>query len=300
MLDGVMPAMVTPFDERGEVDLGATESVVERCIEAGVDGLSILGSTGEFPHLSTGERREFAERVIELVDGRVKVVVGVGSSSTREAVELARHAGQHGADATLCVPPFYFKVGEKALFRHFATVARATELPLLVYNFPMLTGVDLSPKLIARLASELPNVAGLKDTVTEHAHTLEVLGEIKPAHPEFSVLVGFEEQILPNLLAGGDGAISGLANVAPELFVGLVRAFRAGDLEEAADRHRRILALLRLGRLSDPVVGAVKAAMQRLGVGISPTVRGPALPFEAHEELDGVLESAGLRVADSA
>lgn len=294
-----MPAMVTPFDEQGGIDLGATERVVERCIEAGVDGLSILGSTGEFPHLSAEERRWFAERVIGMVDGRVEVVVGVGSTSTREAVELARHTGEHGADATLCVPPFYFKVGEKALFRHFSAVARATELPMLVYNFPLLTGLDLSPKLVERLASDLPNVAGLKDTVTEHVHTLDVLGEVKAAHPEFSVLVGFEEQILPNLLAGGDGAISGLANVAPELFVGLVRAFREGDLEEAADRHRRVLALLRLGSLSDPVVGAIKAAMQRLGVGIRPEVRGPALPLarDSHDELDAILESAGLGTA---
>lgn len=299
MLDGIMPAMVTPFDARGEIDAEATEAVVERCIEAGVDGLSILGSTGEFPHLSVEERRSFAERVIGLVDGRVRVVVGVGSTSTREATEFARHAEGRGADATLCVPPFYFKVGEKALFQHFAAVARATELPMLVYNFPLLTGLDLSPKLVSRLASEVPNIAGLKDTVTEHAHTLDVLGEVKPENPEFSVLVGFEEQILPNLLAGGDGAISGLANVAPELFVGLVRAFRDGDLEEAADRHRRVLALLRLGKLSDPVVGAVKAAMQRLGVGLSPEVRGPALPFssEAYDELDGILDSAGLRTA---
>ena len=301
MIDGIMPAMVTPFDERGEIDAGATEMVVERCIDAGVDGLSILGSTGEFPHLGFEERQDFAERVIEIVGGRVKVVVGVGSTSTREAAELARHAAGAGAgaDATLCVPPFYFKVGEKALFRHFSTVARAAELPMLVYNFPLLTGLDLSPRLVSRLASEVPNIAGLKDTVTEHTHTLDVLGEVKSANPDFSVLVGFEEQILPNLLAGGDGAISGLANVAPELFVGLVRAFREGDLAEAADRHRRVLALLGLAKLSDPVPGAVKAAMQRLGVGISPSVRGPALPLppESYEEMDGILESAGLQSA---
>jgi len=302
MLDGIMPAMVTPFDERGGIDFAATESVVERFIGAGVDGLSILGSTGEFPHLSAGERRDFAEKVVGIVDGRVKVVVGVGSTSTREASELARHAGEIEADATLCVPPFYFKSGEKALFRHYSAVARASGLPMLVYNFPLMTGLDLSPKLLSRLASETPNVAGIKDTVTEHAHTLDVLGEVKSAHPDFSVLVGFEDQILPNLLAGGDGAISGLANVAPELFVGLVRDFRKGDLAGAAKKHRRILNLLGLGRLSDPVVGAVKAAMGRLGVGISPEVRGPALPLpgDAYGELDGILESAGLEVPGGA
>lgn len=300
MLDGIMPAMITPFDELGEIDYEATERVVEHCIGAGVDGLSILGSTGEFPHLSAEERRGFAERVIRLVEGRVKVVVGVGSTSTREAADLAQHAGDRGADATLCVPPYYFKVGEKALFRHFSAVARAADLPMLLYNFPLMTGLDLSPKLVSRLASELPNVSGLKDAVKEHSHTLDVLGEVKPENPEFSVLVGFEDQILPNLLAGGDGAISGLANVAPELLVGLVRAFREGNLAEAADRHRRVLALLGLGGLSDPVVGAIKAAMQRLGVGIAPEVRGPALPLpsDTYDELDSILESAGLRLKD--
>ena len=302
MLDGIMPAMVTPFDERGEIDPQATEAVVERCIEAGVDGLSILGSTGEFPHLSADERRRFAERVVETVAGRTKVVVGVGSASTDEAASLAAHAESVGADAVLCVSPFYLKVGEKALFKHFSTVAGATRLPVMVYNFPLLTGIDLSAKLVARLASETENIAGIKDTVTEHSHTLEVLGEVKPAHPDFSVLVGFEEQILPNLIAGGDGAISGLANVAPELFVGLVRAFREGNLEEAAERHRRVLNLMRLGDLSDPVMGAVKAAMQRLGVPISPEVRGPALPAapEVYGEIDSVLESARLSLKDSA
>lgn len=298
MLDGIMPAMITPFDKQGEIDYEATEKIVERFIEAGVDGVSILGSTGEFPHLGVEERREFAERVIALAGGRIKVVVGVGSTSTREAASLARHAAESGAYATLCVPPFYFKLGEEALLQHFSGVARATELPMLVYNFPLMTGLNLSPRLVARLASEVPNVTGIKDTVTEPSHTLDVLGEVKAANPEFSVLVGFEDQILPNLLAGGDGAISGLANVAPELFVGLVRAFREGELAEAADHHRRILALLGLGGLSDPVVGAVKAAMSRLGVEVSPWVRSPALPLpsEAYDELDGVLNSAGLQV----
>lgn len=290
--------MVTPFDERGEIDLAATERVVEHCIEAGVDGLSILGSTGEFPHLDPAERRNFAERVVGMVRGRVRVVVGVGSTSTRESAEFARHAADSGADGTLCVPPFYFKLGEKALYEHFARVARSAEIPMLVYNFPLMTGVGLSARMISRLSTDIPNVEGLKDTVTEHSHTLDVLWTIKPSNPDFSVLVGFEEQILPNLLAGGDGAISGLANVAPALFVGLVRSFREGDLAGAADHHRRVLTLLGIGGLSEPVVGAIKSAMQRTGVGISPAVRGPALPLDpdSYDELDGILESAGLRV----
>src|ERR671915_2563871 len=165
MFKGLMPAMVTPFDDRGEVDLAATEAGIERFIEAGVDGISPLGSTGEFSHLTGEERKRFAEEVTRIVAGRVPLVIGVGAAGTKEMVELARHAQGAGADAVLVVSPFYWKVGEEALFRHFAAVAEAVGIPVVVYNLPMLTGIDLSPSLIARVATECPNVVGIKDTV---------------------------------------------------------------------------------------------------------------------------------------
>ncbi|HSL00246.1 MAG TPA: 4-hydroxy-tetrahydrodipicolinate synthase [Rubrobacteraceae bacterium] len=294
MFGGLMPAMVTPFDEKGEVDLDAAEAVIERFLEAGVDGISPLGSTGEAAHLMFDERKRFAEAVVEMVGGRVPLVVGVGASGTRETVELARHA--EGADAVLVVSPFYWKVGEEALFEHFATVARSVDMPVMVYNLPMLTGIDLSPALVARLAQECPNVVGIKDTVTEYGHVVAVLREVKPARPDFSVLSGWEDLILPSLLAGADGSICALANVAPKLFVDLVHSARDGDLTRAAELHRRVLALTALGALSDTPLGAVKLAMKKLGVPLSPTVRGPALPAppEAEEGIEAVLEEAGL------
>jgi 2-dehydro-3-deoxy-D-pentonate aldolase len=167
MFGGLMPAMVTPFDERGEVDLGATEAVIERFIEAGVSGISPLGSTGEASHLTADERKRFAEEIVRIVGGRVPLVVGVGATGTRETVELARHAEEVGTDAVLVVSPFYWKVGEEGLFQHFATVAESVDIPVMIYNLPMLTGIDLSPSLIGSLAGEYPNVVGIKDTVTE-------------------------------------------------------------------------------------------------------------------------------------
>ncbi len=296
MFSGLMPAMVTPFDERGEVDLGATEAVVERFIEAGVDGISPLGSTGEFSHLTADERKRFAKEVAKIVASRVPLVVGVGSSGTREAVELARHAEGVGADGVLVVAPFYWKVGEEALFGHFAAVAEAVGIQVLIYNLPMLTGVDLSPSLIARLADECPNVTGLKDTVTEYYHTVDVLREVKRMRPDFSVLAGWEDLILPSLLAGADGSICAFANVAPELFVELVKSARNGDLTKAAELHRRVLSLMALGAHSDPPIGAIKLAMKKLGVPISPAVRQPALPVpqEAQGKVEAVLYDAGL------
>src|ERR671917_1394746 len=278
MFSGLMPAMVTPFDERGELDLAATEAVIERSIEAGVSGISPLGSTGEATHLTFDERKRFTGEVVGIAGGRVPVVVGVGTSGTRETVELARHAEEAGADAVLVVSPSYWKVGEEGLFWHFSTVAESVDIPVVIYNLPMLTGVDLSPSLIGSLAGEYPNVVGIKDTVTEYNHVVGVLQEVKPARPDFSVLCGWEDLILPSLLAGADGSICAFANVAPELFVGLVRSARDGDLERAAELHRRVLSLLTLGQYSDPPIGAIKVAMKKLGVPISPAVRRPTLP----------------------
>lgn len=170
MFKGIMPALVTPFDEEGELDFRATGAILDRHIEAGVDGMVALGSTGEFSHLEGGERRYFAEKVAELVNGRVPLIVGVGSSGTREAISLAQHAEKSGADAVVAVSPFYWKVGEEALFRHFANISESVSIPTLIYNFPMLTGVELSPALIRRIAEECPNVAGIKDTVQVYTH----------------------------------------------------------------------------------------------------------------------------------
>jgi 2-dehydro-3-deoxy-D-pentonate aldolase len=132
-----------------------------------VDGISALGSTGEFSHLTNEERRRLAEELAKIVAGRVPLLIGVGASGTKEAVELARHAEGVGADGLLSVSPYFWKVGEEALFTHFATVAESVDIPVLVYNLPMLTGIDLSSGLLARIAAECPNVVGLKDTVTE-------------------------------------------------------------------------------------------------------------------------------------
>ncbi len=296
MFDGLMPAMVTPFDARGELDFGATEAVIERFIEGGVSGISPLGSTGEATHLTFDERKRFAEEVVRLVAGRVPLVVGVGSSGTREAVELAGHAEGVGADAVLVVSPFYWKVGEEALFNHFATVANSVEIPILLYNLPMLTGIDLSPALISRLAAERPNVVGIKDTVTVYAHTVAVLQEVKAQRPDFAVLSGWEDLVFPSLLAGADGSICAFANVAPRLFVDLVRSTQEGDLDTAARLHRRVLKLATLGAYSDPPIGAIKLAMKVLGVPISPTVRGPALPADegAREGVEAILEDVGV------
>jgi len=187
----------------------------------------------------------------------VPLVVGVGAAGTREAVELARHAEGAGTDAVLAVSPFYWKAGEEALFRHLTTVAESVQIPVLVYNLPMLTGIDLSPSPIARIAAACLNVSGLKDTVSEYYHTVGMLREVKCMRPDFSVLSGWRDLILPSHLAGADGSICAFANVAPEQFVNFVSSTRDGDLVRAAELHCRVLSLVTLRMYSDPPISVI-------------------------------------------
>jgi len=175
-------------------------------------------------------------------------------------------------------------------------VAESIDIPVVIYNLQMLTGIDLSPSLVGRIAAECPNVSGLKDTVTEYFHTVGALREAKRLRPDFSVLSGWEDLILPSLLAGADGSICALAKVAPKLFVELVHSAQSGDLAKAAELHRRVLSLITFGVYSNPPISAIKLAINKLGVLIFPAVRGPALlvPEEAHEKVEGVLREAGL------
>lgn len=262
--------------------------MTEHAIAAGVDGVVVLGSTGEFTHLGRAERRAAAQVTTTTAAGRVPVIVGVGAAGTREAAELASEAADVGADAVVAVSPYYWRVGDDGLADHFVAVADATDLPTLIYNFPLLTGHDLGPDLVCRLAASRPDIVGIKDTVTECAHTVTVLREVRKVRPDFAVLVGFEDQILPAMLAGADGAISGLSNVAPDLFVALMRAAAGNDLAAAAALHRRVLALMELYELSSPGMGAVKAAMAARGLLDSAAVRGPASPV-APRDRDAVL-----------
>ena len=255
MFGGLMPAMVTPLRRAGEMDLAATEVVIERFIEAGVNGISPRVVPAK---LHTSQPTSEALRRGGHEDRR-------WPRAGRDRGRLQRHAGDRrarqpraaGADAVLVVSPFYWKVGEEGLFRHFATVAEAVDIPVVVYNLPMLTGIDLSPSLVARIAAECPNVVGLKDTVTEYLHTVAVLREIKPSRPDFSVLSGWEDLILPSS-SPEPTAPSVLSRTSPpsssSTWSRQKRPDEGGRAAPAGTHPRDT------GRYSDPPIGAIKVA----------------------------------------
>jgi 4-hydroxy-tetrahydrodipicolinate synthase len=265
--------LLTPMADDASVDATAVAGHVRRLLDGGVDGLVALGTTGEFADLTAGERTEVIAATVSAAAGRVPVLVGVGAVGTTMACAYARAAEAAGADAVLSLPPLYWKLSESALARHFAAVCEATSLPVLLYDFPALAGTALTPALVERVVRELPQVVGIKQSGAELRVTHQVLARVKTLRPDFSVLTGAAELVLPGLLAGTDGTIAAIANVSPEPLTALLAAVRAGDLTAAAAQHQAVLRLLAIPALSAPPILALKVAAAAFGSPLAAVVR---------------------------
>jgi 4-hydroxy-tetrahydrodipicolinate synthase len=278
VFEGVLTALVTPL-RGGEIDEPALRALVERQIEAGVDGLVPCGSTGESATLSHAEHRRVVEIVVEAAAGRTRVVAGTGSNNTREAIELTLHAKQAGADGALLISPYYNRPTQDGIVAHYAAIARETGLPLIVYNVPARTGSNILPATMARLA-DIEHVVAAKEAC---GNVGQIAAAIAACPPEFRVLSGDDALTLPLLAIGAVGVISTSANVAPAEVCRLVRSFRAGDVEGARRLHYRLLPLFdALFCETNPI--PVKAAAAMLGW-IGDEIRLPLTPLsDAHRE----------------
>jgi 4-hydroxy-tetrahydrodipicolinate synthase len=266
---GSYVAIVTPFRD-GKLDRAAYERLIDFQIESGTNGIVPCGTTGESATLSHDEHEELIKLTIELVRGRVPVIAGTGSNSTREALRLTAGAKAAGADAVLLITPYYNKPSQQGLFEHYKAINDEVDIPQVVYNVPGRTGVSLAPTTIFRLA-ELKNVAAVKDATGSMDWTSEVCGGC-----DLAVLSGDDSATLPMISLGATGVISVLANVAPKMMADLVRLALAGDYVAARQLHHRYFRLMKALFLeSNPM--PVKAAVEMLGM-IGPELRAPLTP----------------------
>lgn len=268
MLKGILTALLTPFRD-GAIDVPALHGLIEWQISEGVHGLVICGTTGEAATLTDAERCQVIEASVRQVAGRVPVIAGAGSSSTAAAIQQARFAKEIGADAALVVTPYYNRPDQEGLYAHFAAIAEAVQLPILLYNVPKRTGVDLGQAVIARLAA-LPNIIGLKDATGDLAR-LALLRAACGA--DFVLLSGDDASQLGFLAHGGQGCISVTSNVAPRACAALQEAALAGDYATARGLDAR-LALLHEALFAAPSPGPAKFACAHLGL-CQPDVRLP-------------------------
>ncbi len=277
---GIIPPVSTLFTADGRLDEQGSAALIDHMIDAGVDGLFFLGSGGEFSQLNTAERKAIAEFAIAHVKGRVPVLIGTGGTNARETIELSQHAQQAGADGIVVINPYYWKVSEANLTRYFEQVADSVTLPVILYNFPALTGQDLTPQLVKTLVDSRANIVGIKDTIDSVAHLRSMVLTVKAAHPHFVVLCGYDDHLFNTLLLGGDGAISASGNFAPQVSVNLLQAFRDGDLARAAQYHQTLLQIPQMYQLDTPFVNVIKEAISLCMRPVSTHVLPPAGPLD--------------------
>lgn len=281
LFTGIIPPVSTIFTADGQLDKQGTAALIDDLIAAGVDGLFFLGSGGEFSQLSAEERKTIAQFAIDHVDRRVPVLIGTGGTNARETIALSQHAQQAGADGIVVINPYYWKVSEANLIRYFEQVADSVTLPVMLYNFPALTGQDLTPALVKTLADSCSNIVGIKDTIDSVAHLRSMIHTVKAAHPHFTVLCGYDDHLFNTLLLGGDGAISASVNFAPQVSVNLLKAWRDKDVAKAAEYHQTLLQIPQMYQLDTPFVNVIKEAIVLCGRPISTHVLPPASPLDA-------------------
>ncbi|WP_417912226.1 4-hydroxy-tetrahydrodipicolinate synthase [Candidatus Electronema sp. TJ] len=274
-IQGAITAIVTPMRD-GKVDEESLVNLINFQIESGIHGLVPCGTTGESATLSFAEHKRVIELTVKTVAGRVPVIAGTGANNTLEAIELTESAKESGADAVLSVVPYYNKPSQEGLYRHFKAIAEAVDIPMVVYNVPGRTVVNMTPATVARLA-ELPNVIGIK----EACGCLNQISEIIRICPkDFIVLSGDDFTSMPTVLIGGKGVISVVSNVMPKAMAELMEASLRGDLAAAKEIHYKLFPLMGT-MFCYPSPAPAKQAAHLLGKIASPEVR---LPMTAMDE----------------
>lgn len=291
MLRGSMTALVTPFRKDGSLDEKAFRSFIEWQIAEGTKGLVPVGTTGESPTLSHDEHREVVRICVEVAKGRVPVVAGAGSNNTAEAVGLVKHAEEVGANAVLVVTPYYNKPTQRGLYTHFATVAEATRLPIIIYNIPPRSVIDMSPETMGRLAHDFDNIVGVKDATGKVERVSE---QRLTCGKDFIQLSGEDASALGFNAHGGVGVISVTSNVAPRLCAEFQEASLGGDKDRALELQDRLLPLHK-AIFIEPGVSGAKYALSRLGL-IENNVRSPLVTVEEStaKAIDAAMKHAGL------
>lgn len=292
MFKGSIPALVTPFTAGGAVDEKAFADHVDWVIAEGSTGLVPVGTTGESPTLSHDEHKRVVELCVEVAAKRVPVIAGAGSNNTTEAIELAQHAEQAGADALLVVTPYYNKPTQKGLIAHFSAIAEAVSLPIFIYNIPGRSVIDMTPETMGKLAKAHKNIAGVKDATGKIERVSE---QRMTCGPDFIQLSGEDATALGFNAHGGIGCISVTANVAPRLCAEFQAATLAGDYKKALEYQDRLMPLHKAIFLEPGLCGA-KYGLNRLR-GMDRKVRSPLvaeLEPSTEAAIDAALRHAGL------
>jgi 4-hydroxy-tetrahydrodipicolinate synthase len=276
----IVTAMVTPFDSKGNIDFAKTTSLVNYLLENGTDSLVIAGTTGESPTLTTEEKVALFRHVVSVVNGRVPVIAGTGTNNTRASIELTKKAEEIGVDAVMLVAPYYNKPNQEGLYQHFKAIAESTSLPVMLYNIPGRSVVNIAVDTVVRL-SEIPNIVAVKDASGNLDAMTEIIARTRE---DFQLYSGDDSITLPVLAIGGAGVVSVASHIIGNEMQQMIAAFEAGELAKAAKLHQKLLPIMK-GLFAAPNPVPVKTALQLKGLDVG-SVRLPLVPLTEQERIE--------------
>ncbi|WP_349764299.1 dihydrodipicolinate synthase family protein [Fusobacterium sp. SYSU M8D902] len=258
--------VVTAFDRDNNLDIQGNKNIWEHLIKGGIDGIVLMGSTGEFYSMTMEMKKELIDLAITTIKKRVKLYVGTGCMTVEETVELSNYALNKGADAVMIVGPYYFALSPESIEYYFDTIAKKINGDIFLYNYPERTGYDLTAEITLNLIRKNKNIVGFKDTVSEMGHTRKLLTTIREEFPHFVVLSGYDENLAHLILSGGNGCIGALSNLYPEIFSKWVKALNTKDFEEVSRIQKVVNKLMKIYEIGNPFITIVKKAMILRGI----------------------------------
>jgi 4-hydroxy-tetrahydrodipicolinate synthase len=281
MFKGVGTALITPFKDNGEVDYDLFEKLLDYQLENNIDALVVLGTTGESPTIYLEERQKLTKMAVAKADGKIPVIVGTGTNDTVKVIEMNKLAEKNGADGLLIVTPYYNKTSQAGLIDHYTYIAKQTELPIIAYNVPSRTGVNIEPETFRKMSEMEDNIVAIKEASGDMSQILNVIGIARYKKTIFS---GNDDQALPLMMSGGSGVISVFSNLMPGVMKEITSHILAEDYQAARDLHYKYLNLMRLIFIDvNPI--PIKFAMKQIGLSNN-NLRRPLVNLsKAHQEL---------------
>lgn len=258
--------VVTAFDAVGNLDIQANKNIYDHLINGGVDGIVVMGSTGEFFSMTTHQKKELITLALNYINKRTKVYIGTGCMLVEDTIQLSNFAIDSGATAVMVISPYYFTLSDESVEFFYDQVASQIKGDMFLYNFPARTGHDLSPQVTLNLLRKHKNIVGFKDTVTEMGHTRKLITTVTKEFPNFMVFSGFDENFMHNIVSGGSGCIGGLSNIYPEVFAAWVNAIDCKDMDKISKIQKKVDKMMDLYAIGTPYIPILKTAMILHGV----------------------------------
>jgi len=293
---GVITPFVTPFKEDYSIDVEGVKWLARHQVEKGVHGIFPNSTTGEFVHLSRDEAILVTRTVLEEVGGKVWVLPGISANYVEDSVALGKVFRDMGVNGVVVAPPYYFKIPVDKLKLHFSIILEKVDLPVIIYNIPATTGINIPISLYLELLEEHSNLAGVKVTIENFTYLRNLIQVVKSTRMDFAVLTGLDELLLPLLMMNGDGGIMGLANIAPQIHRAIYDSYIAGDYERAIMEWRKLLKLVRVYDYASSAPTAIKTLLKVLNAPVKPYPRPPLTleKSEVEEKIRGVVEELNL------